>query len=95
MQTGATILVNSEIASYIRSRWAKFACDVLDPVPMARNQPGGLMMSKKLITQNEAERWNRIIQTMCIDGTLHKITRQYFKASKLNPVICNMSMKQK
>lgn len=89
------ILVASEIASYVRSRRDNPDCGILDLSPFARKQPGGLMMSKKLITRKEAAKWNELVQGMCADGTLIKIIRRNSGAPELNPIMCNLPGKGK
>ena len=55
--------------------------------PNEKAVKNGIMMSKKVFTKEESEKWGNILQNMVHDGTIYKIFRKYLNENESNEML--------
>ncbi|MBX9839983.1 MAG: transporter substrate-binding domain-containing protein [Silvanigrellaceae bacterium] len=59
----------------------------IDWNPNEKAVKNGIMMSKKVFTKEESEKWGKILQNMVQDGTIYKIFRKYLNKNEANEML--------
>ena len=55
--------------------------------PNEKAVKNGIMMSKKIFTKEESEKWGNILQNMVQDGSINKIFRKYLNENEVKEIL--------